>query len=262
PLLKGRDFTDNDRVTTPNVFIVNEAFARKFLPADDPLSASISVFMQTPDRGFGRVIGVVGDVKEGSLRGGPQPTVFYTYRQLLSPGMTLFVRSTRGAELSHEVEQMVRAIDPNLPVVEVRMLADAFSESIGRERLNAVVSGAFAVCALLLASLGLYGLLAFTVANRTNEIGIRLALGAQASRVLAVVMQEGLALVALGGGIGLAIAFGLSGFLETFVFGVKSYDPLTFGAVAALLLLVSVLAILIPALRATQINPLVALRNV
>jgi len=118
------------------------------------------------------------------------------------------------------------------------------------------------VCALLLATLGLYGLMAFTVAERTTEIGIRLALGAQASQVLGMVMQQGLTLVALGGGLGLAIAFGVSRFLETLVFGVKSYDPLTFGAVTALLILISMVAVLIPARRATRITPLVALRNV
>jgi predicted permease len=260
PLLKGRDFSDDDRITTPNVFIVNEAFAKKFLPADDPLSASISVAMQIPDRGFGRVIGVVGDVKEGSLRGGPEPTVFYTYRQLLSPGMTLFVRSRRGAELTHEAEQIVHDIDRSLPVVEVRMLDDAFSESLGREKLNAVVSGAFAVCALLLASLGLYGLLAFSVAERTNEIGIRMALGARASQVLRMVLEQGLRLVLLGVSLGLIAAFATSRFVQSLLFGITVHDPATFVTVSGLLVLVTVIAAFIPARRATQVNPLIALR--
>jgi ABC-type antimicrobial peptide transport system permease subunit len=175
--------------------------------------------------------------------------------------MTLFVRTTRGAEITREATQIIRDIDRNLPVIEVRMLEDAFADSAARERLNAVVSGAFAACALLLATLGLYGLLAFTVAERTKEIGIRLALGAQASRVLRMVMSQGLGLVALGGVLGLVIAFGISRFLETLLFRVKAYDPVTFGAVAVLLMIVSILAVLVPARRATRINPLVALRN-
>jgi len=262
-LLSGRDFTQDDQTRgAAQVFIVNETFAKRYFPNRDPLSESISVNMQRPDNPYGRIIGVVGNVKEGSLRGVAEPTVFYNYRPLPYPGMTLFIRTTRGAEITREATQIVRDIDRNLPLVEVRMLEDAFADSAARERLNAVVSGAFAVCALLLATLGLYGLMAFTVAERTTEIGIRLALGAQASQVLGMVRQQGLTLVALGGGLGLAIAFGVSRFLETLVFGVKSYDPLTFGAVTALLILISMVAVLIPARRATRITPLVALRNV
>src|SRR5262252_2613956 len=262
PLLGGRDFTQDDQTRgAAQVFIVNEAFAKRYFPNGDPLSESISVSMQRPDNPYGRIIGVVGNVKEGSLRGVAEPTVFYNYRPLPYPGMTLFVRTTRGAEVALEATQVIRDIDRNLPLVEVRMLEDAFADSAARERLNAVVSGAFSLCALLLATLGLYGLIAFTVAERTNEIGIRLALGAQASRVLGMVMKQGLALVALGGALGLAIAFGVPRFLETLLFGVKSYDPLTFGAVSALVMLISLLAVLIPARRATRVNPLVALRN-
>jgi len=262
PMLSGRDFTQDDQTRpAPQVFIVNETFAKRYFPNGDPLSESISVNMQRSDNPYGRIIGVVGNVKEGSLRGVPEPTVFYNHRPLPYPGMTLFVRTTRGAEITREATQIIRDIDRNLPVIEVRMLEDAFADSAARERLNAVVSGAFAACALLLATLGLYGLLAFTVAERTKEIGIRLALGAQASRVLRMVMSQGLELVALGGVLGLVIAFGISRFLETLLFRVKAYDPVTFGAVAALLMIVSILAVLVPARRATRINPLVALRN-
>jgi putative ABC transport system permease protein len=261
PLLKGRDFTDDDRITTPNVFIVNETFAKKFLPPADPLSASISVAMQVPDRGYGRVIAIVGDVKEGSLRRGAEPTVYYTYRQLLSPGMTVFVRSRRGAELARQAQQVVHELDRNLVVVEVRMLEDAFGESLGRERLNAVVSGAFAVCALLLASLGLYGLLAFSVNERTNEIGIRMAIGARASQVLGMVLEQGLRLVLLGGLLGLISAFAVSLLVQDLLFGITAHDPATYAIVSALLLFIAMIASFIPARRATQVNPWAALRD-
>ena len=175
--------------------------------------------------------------------------------------MTLFVRSTRGIDLAHDAEQVVRSIDPNVPVVEVRMLEDAFSESLARERLNAVVSGAFGVCALLLASLGLYGLLAFSVSERTNEIGIRMALGARASQVLRMVLEEGFRLVLLGASLGLIAALAVSRFVQGLLFGVAAHDPATYTSVTALLLFVTVVAALIPARRATKIDPLIALRD-
>jgi len=152
-------------------------------------------------------------------------------------------------------------MDRNLPVVEVRMLDDAFADTLGPERLNAVVSAAFAVTALLLASLGLYGLLAYTVTERTNEIGIRMALGARPSQVLGMVTGDGIRLVLLGAVIGLIAAFAAARFLETLVFGVTTHDVLTFGGVTALLIGVSLIAVTIPARRAMQVNPIVALRD-
>jgi len=272
PVLKGRDFTQDDqREDATQVFIVNEAFVKKYFSAQDPLSASISVAMRRtnpsnprygpPDNPFGNIIGVVGDVKDQSLRGVAQPTIFYNHRQLTYAGMTLLLRTTRNSELAREAAQIVREMDPNLPLIEVRMLADAFSESLARERLSAVVSTAFAICALLLASLGLYGLLAFTVAERTSEIGIRMALGAQAAQVLRLIMGQGLLLVLIGGAAGLAAAFALSRFLTTLLFGVTAHDPTTFAIVTALLVVVSVIAVLIPAHRATRVNPIAALRE-
>jgi predicted permease len=260
PLLKGRDFTHEDRAGAPFVFIVNEAFVEKYFPSEDPLSASISVAMQA-DPSFGQIVGVVGDVKEGTLRGAPEPTVFYNYRQLLSRGLTFFVRSSRGSELGREAAQILREMDPNLPLIELRMLEDAFAESLARERLNAVVSGAFAVCALLLACLGLYGLLAFTVAERANEIGIRMALGAQVSQVLRMVVGQGLRLVMVGASLGLIGAFAGSRFLESLLFGVTAHDPVTFTSVVILLVLVSFVAVFMPARRAAHINPVVVLRQ-
>jgi putative ABC transport system permease protein len=261
PLMKGRDFTQDDqRDGAALAFVVNQAFAKRYFPAGDALSSSISVAMQR-ENPYGSIIGIVGDVKERSLRGSAEPTVFYNHRQLPGTGMTLFIRTSRGAEVIRQATQIVREFDRNLPVIEVRMLEDAFAQGAARERLNAIVSAAFAVCALVLASLGLYGLLAFTVAERTNEIGIRMALGAQASQVLRMVMIQGLRLVAVGAVLGLAAAFAVSRFLSSLLFGITSHDPATFAGVAGLLLAVSAAAVLIPARRATQINPVVALRK-
>src|SRR5262245_40391098 len=260
PILQGREFADDDqREGAPNLYVVNEAFVKKYFPARDPLAASLLVQMQNPNPG--RIIGVVGNVKDVSLRGVFEPTVFYNNRQLISPGMTLMVRSSRRLELAREASQIVRDMDRNLPLIEVRMLEDAFSETIARERLNAVVSGAFAISALLLASLGLYGLVAYTVTERTNEIGIRIALGARTPQVLSLVMSDGFRLVVFGAAAGLIVAFAVSRFLESILFGVTTHDPTTFGFVAALLAVVCAFAVLIPARRATRVNPLVVLRN-
>jgi ABC-type antimicrobial peptide transport system permease subunit len=175
--------------------------------------------------------------------------------------MTLLVRSARGSELAKEAGVIVHEMDRNLPLIEVRLLSDAFSETLARDRLNAIVSAAFAICALLLASVGLYGLLAFTVAERTTEIGIRMALGAQASQVLSAFVRQGYCLVLIGGLLGLIAAFAASRFLKSLLFGITPYDPLTFTFVSALLALVTLIAVLIPARRATQVNPIMALRE-
>jgi len=261
PLLSGREFVETDQADGgPPLFVVNEAFVKKFLSTRDPLSTEILVRMQDDQR-HGRIIGVAGNVKDRSLRGVAEPTVFYSNRQLPSPGMTVFVRTTRGSEIAREAAQIVRELDRNLPVIEVRMLEEAFAESVSRERLNAVVSAAFAISALLLASLGLYGLLAYTVAERTNEIGIRMALGARAWEVLRLIMSNGLRLSAFGAVLGLAAAFALSRFLESLLFGITPYDPMTYAGVAALLLVVSAFAVFIPARRAAMVHPIVALRK-
>ena len=262
PISKGREFTYQDPVTgSPPVFVINEAFANRHLPTADPLSAALSVNMQRPDNPFGRVIGVVGNVKDGSLRGIPEPTVFYSNSQLATPGMTLLIRTSRGPELVREAIGVIRGMDANLPITQVRLLDEAFADSVSRDRLNAVVVTAFGISALLLAALGLYGLLGYIVADRTSEIGLRMALGARPLGLLRMVMMQGLRLVAIGAVLGLAGALALSRFLESLLYGITTHDPVTFAAVTGLLVTVSVLAVLIPAWRATQVDPLVALRN-
>jgi ABC-type antimicrobial peptide transport system permease subunit len=175
--------------------------------------------------------------------------------------MTLFIRTNRPATIAREAVQLIHDIDHDVPITQVRTLREAFGQSIARDRLNAVVSGAFAVTALLLASFGLYGLLAFLVAERTREIGIRMALGAEAATLVQMVMNHGLSLVAAGGLLGLIGAFAISRFIKTLLFEVSSYDPTTFVAVTLLLILVGALAAFLPAYRAATVNPIVALRQ-
>jgi predicted permease len=259
PVLRGREFTEADDASPTPGFIVNEAFAKTFLADIDPLSASLTVWMQAQNP-YLPVIGVVGNVSEGSVRDNAQPTVFYSHRQMTETGMTLFVRTNRPAAIASSAVDAIHRLDPNLAVTKIRTFEGALAESVARERLSALVSGAFALSGLLLASLGLYGLLAFLVAERTRELGIRIALGAQLGRLTRSVVGGGLRLVALGAAIGVGgslLLFRLSG---TLLFGVTPYDVSTYGAVLTLLGAVAGLASYVPARRAAQVEPLVALR--
>jgi putative ABC transport system permease protein len=261
PIVLGREFMwDDQRPNAEPVFIVNEAFAKAYLSSRDPLSTSMKVYM-AQDNPFGQIVGVAADVREGSLRNQSTPTVFYNQRQLSYLGMTLFVRTSQPTAVAREAVRIINDLDANLAVTQVRSLAQAFGQSIARDRLNAIVSAAFAGTALFLASFGLYGLLAFLVAERTREIGIRMALGAEASTVLRMIMSYGLSLVILGGVSGLAGALIVARFIRALLFGVPPYDPATFSVVAVLLVLVTAAAALVPAHRATRVDPVVALRQ-
>jgi predicted permease len=260
PVLRGRELTEADDVSPAQAFVVNEAFARTFLSDVDPLEASLTVWMQA-ENPYLPIVGVVGDVSEGSVRDNAQPTVFYSHRQMTETGMTLFVRSSQAAALAASAVEAVHRIDPNLAVTSVRTFEGAFTESVARERLTALVSGGFALSGLLLASLGLYGLLAFLVAERTKEIGIRIALGEQLGRLTRSVVGGGLRLVAIGAAIGVGASLLLLGSLGTLLFGVSPTDLTTYATVLALLGAVAGVACYVPARRAARVQPLVALRQ-
>jgi predicted permease len=261
PTSIGRDFTEEDqRERVEPVFIVNEAFARKYLPAGDPLSARISV-MGRPENPYGRVVGVAGDVYDQSPRLGAAPTIFYAHAHQPVSGMVLLVRANGAAELRQAAVQAVRDLDKNQVVSEVRLLKEALSTSLGLERLAALASSGFALTALLLASLGVYGLLACLVAERTREIGIRMALGAQASSVVRMVMACGLRLITYGGVLGLAGGLAASQLIRDLLYGVTATDPMTLAGVIMLVGTVGSLAAAVPALRAARVDPLVALRQ-
>jgi putative ABC transport system permease protein len=260
PVVRGREFTEEDNANPAPGFIVNEAFVRAYLADVDPLSASLSVLMLA-ENPYSPIIGVVGNVSEGSIRDNAQPTVFYSHRQMAETAMTLFVRTDRAEAIATLAVDAVRRIDPNLAVTRVRTFEGALAESVARERLNALVSGAFAVSGLLLASLGLYGLLAFHVTERTKEIGIRIALGEQLGRLTRSVVAGGLRLVAIGAAIGIVSAFLLLRSLGTLLFGVTANDVSTYAAVLGLLCGVATLASYVPARWAARVEPLVALRH-
>jgi predicted permease len=260
PIRRGREFTESDRPGPASSFVVNDAFVRAHLHGVDPLTVSLSVNMQDENPHL-PVIGVVGDVSEGTLRDQPQPTVYYNHRDFTEAVRALFVRTRTAEPLGQRIADALRAIDPTVPVTNMRTLESAFGESVARERLNALVSGAFALSGLLLASLGLYGLLAFLVTERTKEIGIRIALGASLRGLTRSVIGGGIRLVALGAAIGTGGSLLLSRWLGPLLFGVTPYDPATYATVLALLGIVAVWASYLPARRAARVEPLVALRQ-
>jgi putative ABC transport system permease protein len=260
PVLRGREYTEADEANPATGFVVNDAFARRYLSDVDPLSVSISVFMESNNPHL-PIIGVVGNVNEGSIRESAQPTVFYSHPRMPETTMTLFVRASRAKALAKQSVAALHDMDPTLAVTNVRTFEEALADSIARERLSALVSGSFALSGLLLASLGLYGLLAFLVAERTKEIGIRIALGARRGRLTGSVIGGGLRLVGIGATIGVGSSLLLLRSFGALLFGVSPYDLSTYASVLGLLCTIAALASYIPARRAARIEPYIALRQ-
>jgi putative ABC transport system permease protein len=260
PVLRGREFSTADDASLLPGFVVNDAFVKTHLAGIDPLTVTMSVWMRQ-ENPYMPIVGVVGDVSEGSVRDDAKPTIFYNQRGLPETSMTLFVRADRAGTLTRSAVAAVQAIDPNLAVTKVRTFESAMSESLARERLNALVSGTFALSALVLSSLGLYGLLAFLVTERTKELGIRIALGAQLARLSASVVGGGLRLVAIGAVIGVVVSIAALRSFDTLLFGVTPYDAGTYAGVVGVLLAVATLASYLPARRAARVQPLEALRQ-
>ena len=260
PVLQGREFTVADDANPTPGFVVNDAFARIYLHDVDPLSASLTVWMQA-ENPYLPVIGVVGNVTEGSVREGAQPTIFYSERQMAANAMTIFVRAQEPESLVAQAVAAIHDLDPNLAATNIQTFEGALADSLARERLSAMVSGSLALSGLLLAALGLYGLLAFHVTERTREIGIRMALGARVATVVRSVVGGGLRLVTMGIGVGVVGALLASRLLASLLFGVTAHDAATYVVVVGLLVAVATVASLLPAMRAARVEPLVALRQ-
>jgi putative ABC transport system permease protein len=261
PLLEGRDFTAADNApAAPHRFIINRAFARKYLSGEQPLSQSISVLMDR-ENPYGQIIGVVGDVREGSLDKEPEPTVYYNHGHLTYSGMTFAVRTgSRPLALAGSIRRVIQGLDPDQPIAELRTMDEVLAETVSRQRFSALLLVVFAAVALALAAIGIYGILSYAVTERTSEIGVRMALGAQSRHVLSLVLGQGFRLVAAGLLAGTATAVVLTRLLSGLLFGVRPTDPATFISVAALLMVVAMLATYLPARRAALTSPIRALR--
>jgi putative ABC transport system permease protein len=260
PIKVGRDFTDADNQTTaPLRFIVNEAFVNKLLPGEDPLTKSISVFMADKNP-FGEIIGVVGDQKDGALDKPAQPTVYYVHAQLPYTSMVFVVRTNSPEALVASARRTIQEVDPQQPIADVRTMEEVLRDTFARQSLSAMLVTGFSLASLLLAAVGIYGVLAYSVARRTREIGVRVALGAAPGRILRLVVGSGARMVVAGAATGMAAALLLSGLMKGLLFGISPRDPLSFLLAPIVLIAVALLAAYIPARRAAHISPVDALR--
>jgi putative ABC transport system permease protein len=260
PILKGRDFTDRDARDAEKVTIVEERLVREYWPNEDPIGKRIRFGPPEANEPWHTVIGVVGTVRHARLDAETRKSVYLSQLQVPVPGLSLVVQAKNPLNLVGALRGQIREMDPNLPVSDLMMMAEVVSQSVWQNRLYAILFGVFAGIAMLLAAVGIYGVMSYSVTQRTQEIGIRMALGAQVKDVLQLVVKGGLTLSLIGVGIGMAGALVLTRLMRTLLFGVTPTDAATFVGVSLMLLFVALLACYIPARRATKVDPLVALR--
>jgi putative ABC transport system permease protein len=260
PLIRGEGFTERHTSDAAWVTIINETMARRYFPGEEPIGKRINLGdpRSSPWR---TIIGVVKDVHDEGLDAAPYPQMYAPFAQAPRNAMTLVAR-TGGDPLSlaPNIRSELAAIDRDQPLTNLRTMEQVMSQSIARQRFNMTLIAIFSIIGLTLASVGIYGVMSYTVTQRTHEIGIRMALGAQKRDVLKLVVGQGMILALAGVGVGLAVAVGLTRVMSSLLFGVTATDPLTFGAVAVLLAAVALLACFIPARRAMKVDPMVALR--
>jgi putative ABC transport system permease protein len=259
PLIRGRLFDHRDRADAPKAVLIDQALARRFWPNADPVGKRIA--MDWGERMIAEVVGVVGDVRLTSLTSAPRSTLYWALPQLPNSFMSLMVRSTvEPGGIVPAIRARLAELDPELPLAEIQTMDQVVSDSVRQPRLLAVLVGAFAGVALVLAALGVYAVMAYTVARRTHEIGIRMAIGARHGDIVRLVLGRTAILALVGVGLGLAGAASLTGALESLLYEVSPTDPTTLVVVTVVLALVAVVASLLPALRASRVDPLIALR--
>ncbi len=273
PILRGRDFTDLDTGSSPGVVLINDTFAKKFFPKENPVGQQLLIgkgvgpqFTEPPRQ----IVGVVGDIRDGGLNNDPRPLMIVPSSQV-TDGMTalnsnigpmVWLVRTHGDPHQYiaSVTEQLRQASGGFPVARVRPMTEVVSNSTAREDFNMLLLTTFGACALILAAIGIYGLMAYSVQQRTQEMGIRMALGADRSRIRSLVVWHGMRLAIVGVVIGIAAAFGLTRFIASFLFGVKTWDPFVFVTVPVVLSLVALLAVWMPATRASRLDPQQALR--
>jgi putative ABC transport system permease protein len=264
---RGRAFTEEDRAASPRVAIVNDSFVKKYLSDTDPLTQRVVVEQLIPGvTKLGppvewQIVGVYRDVKNDGPRG-DFPEIDVPFHQSPWPGAVLAVRTVVTPDsVSKSIAEAVHSLDADLPVTNLKTMDQLVSEVLAMDRFNAVLFGSFAGAALLLAALGIYGVMSFVVAQRTHEIGLRMALGAERGQVVRLVLKEGMATALIGVGLGSVGAYFVGRAMQGMWYGVGVVDPVAFGVVATLLLASAVLACLLPARRAASVDPMAALRQ-
>ncbi len=260
PIVRGREFARTDTVGAPEVVVINEAMAQRFWPGQDPIGKRFKFF---GDADYTTVIGVAKDSKVLALAESPTPPYIYeSLAQNYTPGLTLHVCTTADAShLAAPLRQAIQQLDPKLSIFNIRTVEEQVAQSLQPLETNAMLLGGFGLLALLLASIGLYGVTSYAVSQRTREIGVRMALGANQRTVLALVLGRGMILVGVGVAAGLSVSLLSASVMRSLVAGVNPRDPVTFASTAVVLMIVALTANFVPARRATRIDPLVALRS-
>ena len=261
PLKRGRAFTDADQLATGKVVMINEAAARKFFPGEDPIGKRVAVFQGGFNTGA-EVIGIVGDVRYGTIDSTARPDAYISYGQSRVSRMMIFVRTDGDpSAIAPAVRALIRRIAPRDPVYDIRPMSSRIASASGQARFSAIVLAMFGAVALTLAAMGIYGVISFGVAQRTHEIGIRVALGADRGRVVSLVLREGAWMAAVGALLGFAAALALTRVLRTALFEVATTDPPTYIAIGIVVASVVTVASWIPARRAARVDPIIALRR-
>ena len=266
PLLRGRRFDERDQRNSAPVMMVTQAFAKKYFPNEDPIGRKIELGggEPAPDRkrfDTREIVGVVGDIRTSNLAAAPQPAYYVPIAQMMWGPPTLVVRTAGDPEaLAPELKKIIASLDPEAPLHDIRTMEDCLSLDLGRARFQAVLLGIFAGIALLLTAIGLYGVIAYSVAQRTHEIGVRMALGATRSNVVSMVLNRGVQLTLLGIAIGVAGALALARVIQSLLYEIAPRDPVTYLVVCVALGAVALLASYLPAMRASRVDPMVALR--
>jgi predicted permease len=257
--LRGRDFRMDENKVENRVAVVNETFARRFFPGQDPIGKRFNY--GGPDKPFWEIIGVVPDGKYTSLGEDPKAAVYQPFFRSFEGGATVIAKVRGDARAGlNALKGVVQQLDPALPIYSQKTLTEHMGTSLFPARMAAIALGSFGVLALVLAAVGIYGVMSHVVAGRTREIGLRMALGAQLSDVQKLIVRQGMWLAAIGSLIGLALALTGARLLKSFLYGVSATDPITFTFIAFLLLTIAFLACWIPARRASRVSPMIALR--
>jgi putative ABC transport system permease protein len=263
PVLQGRTFTPEDRAGAPRKLMINQALARRDFPDEDPVGKRITLGNTDENNQpiWFEIVGLTANVRSIELREEAPPELYFSAQQIPFQNMAIVVRSTVEPEsVAPALRQAVAEVDRTVPVAQVQTMEHIVSESVTQPRFNLFLVGLFGGIALLLSAAGIYGVTSYTVTQRTHELGIRLALGAQVGDVLRLVLGQGMAVIGIGLVLGLAASFALLRLMRSLLFGIGENDPLTFGAITLVLLVVALIACYVPARRATKVDPLIALR--
>jgi putative ABC transport system permease protein len=265
PIVQGRGFTERDNLTSAPVLVVNRALARQYFPNQDPIGKRIAPgFSTVPMEGppaMREIVGVVADVKHQNLQGPTQPEFYFPQAQMPMSVMTVVMRASGDPRaLQNPARGVVQSLDKNAPIYGVRTADELVGRSVAAPRFNTLLLGLFAGVALILTAVGLYGVVSYSVAQNTQQIGIRVALGAKTGDVFKLIVGHGTLLTLVGVVIGLGVAYALTWLMSSLLYGVAATDPWTFAGVAMLLMVVALMACYVPARRAMRIDPVVALR--